>query len=179
MVFTAQNLCTRAIRSPNSVLCYTSSIECGIALDLDTQVAVLDVKLKKLSQEQTVLVTILESSEDAYRTKTSLPMAKDKIDFMIKKAREEAQPTIELLQAIHDAQKALDSKAKEIEETDGRLNALLEAAPQLNDRLSRLEEQQQTQYEQVHTRATHDRWKTLEALCIPEYRPRTVRSCAG
>ena len=140
------------MRSPNSVLCYTSSIECGIVLDLDAQVAVLNVKLEKLNQEHTVLVTSLESSEDAYRTKASLSLAKNKIDSMIKKAREEAHPTIELLQAIHDAQKALDSKAKEIEETDGKLNALLIAAPQLNDRLSRLEEQQHTQHKQVHTR---------------------------
>ena len=148
----AQNLFTRVMRSPNSVLCYTSSIECGIALDLDAQVAVLNMKLKKLGQEHTVLVASLESSENAYCTKASLLMAKNEINSIIKKAREEAHPTIELLQAIHDAQKALDSKAKEIEETDGRLSALREAAPQLNDRLSRLEEQQQAQHEQVHTR---------------------------
>ena len=133
-------------------MCYTSSIDCGIALDLDAQVAVLNVKLEQLRQEHKVLVTSLESSEDAYHTKASLSMTKDRIISIIKKAREEAHPTIELLQAIHDAQKAIDSKAKEIEGTDGRLNALLEAAPQLNDRLSRLEEQQQTQHGQVNTR---------------------------
>ena len=152
MVFTT--LFTRAMRSPNSVLCYTSSIDCSIALALDAQVAVLNEKLKKLRQEHTVLVTSLESSEVAYRTKASSFMAKNEIDSMIKKAREEAHPTSALLQAIHDAQKALDSKAKEIEETNGRLNALREAAPQLNVRLSRLEEQQRAQHEQVHTRET-------------------------
>ena len=120
--------------------------------DVNAQIVGLQATVDEQRKEHTMLVADLNRAEDNYRDYARDCRDANEIAYMIKKAYKEALESTRL-RAIHDAYKAVESKAKQIQQTEGELNKLRKAACQLTDQIDRLGAQQQANYKNVCTLA--------------------------
>ena len=146
ITFTEHNLFTepRFSRAP------TSPIRCDIVTVVDAQIVGLQSNVDKQHKEQQTLISYRKSMENKFGESYSDVFNATEVDEKIQKACESTQ-TIEELQDIHNAHKAVKSKTKDIETAEDHLKALCKAKSQLEDQLSCLEKKQQKIVTQVHT----------------------------
>ena len=137
-----------------------------LSLDVEPQVVTLENSLKAQREEIQGLITLRTSLENDFRESHSIALDKIKMNEVIRKAREAAQTTEEL-QHIHNAHKAVESKAKDIETAEKHLEVLLrQTRPKIGDKLYCLEKERQKIVTQVDTHArTHTETHTCWQIC--------------
>ena len=119
---------------------------CQVNEVLQANVDVLQANVvDKQSKEHSILVARLKNVKDGYRDWARDCMDDNEIDSIMTKACKEA-PESKRLRAIHDAHKAAESKAKQIEQTKGALENLRKL-------VGRVKAQRQAKDKKVHANA--------------------------
>ena len=117
--------------------------------DVDAQIEGLHANVDEQRKEYKILVARLKSVEGDFRDGARDCMDANELESMIQRAYKEAQE-VKPLQAIHDAHRAVESKAKQIQQTEGDLKIMNKEVSQLKDQIYRLEEQQHAKDKNVH-----------------------------